>query len=148
MVRLLTPFILFIFGLIISIYSYITYADFDSYGAAFYPTIIGGLVSSFSLVDFFMELKMKKAYVFQSFNFYRELMAVIFVLGAILFYILFSDVLGFILTVSFILIAMSAPLVKKNKVLTAIFLVFVAIAIYLLFAKILQVSLPAGVLFE
>ena len=129
MVRLLTPFILFIFGLIISIYSYITYADFDSYGAAFYPTIIGGLVSSFSLVDFFMELKMKKAYVFQSFNFYRELMAVIFVLGAILFYILFSDVLGFILTVSFILIAMSAPLVKKNKVLTAIFLVFVAIAI-------------------
>lgn len=148
MVRLLTPFILFIFGLIISIYSYLTYADFDTYGAAFYPTIIGGLVSSFSLIDFLMELNMRKSYVFRSFNFYRELLAMIVVAGGVLFYILLSDILGFILTVSLILIMMSVSLVKKNKILTAIFLVFVAMAIYLLFAKVLQVSLPAGILFE
>ncbi|TNG89287.1 tripartite tricarboxylate transporter TctB family protein, partial [Pasteurellaceae bacterium USgator41] len=125
-----------------------TYGDFDSYGAAYYPTIIGALVSVFSFVDFIMELKMKKTYVFQSFNFSREIIAVCFVAIAILFYIFLADVLGFVITTSLILIFMAIPLVKKQKVFTALFLIVVATLIYLLFAKVLQVSLPVGLFFE
>lgn len=148
MIRLLTPAVLLIFGLIISIYSYSTYADFDTYGAAYYPTIIGALVSIFSFIDFIMELKMKKTYVFQSFNLSREVLAVCFVAAAILLYIFLADVLGFVLTTSLIIIFMAIPLVKKQKILTALFLIVVAVLIYLLFAKVLQVSLPVGLFFE
>ncbi|KAE9528386.1 tripartite tricarboxylate transporter TctB family protein [Testudinibacter aquarius] len=148
MIRLFIPIVLLIFGLIISIYSYSTYGDFDSYGAAYYPTIIGALVSVFSFVDFIMELKMKKTYVFQSFNFSREIIAVCFVVIAVLFYIFLADVLGFVITTSLILIFMAVPLVKKQKVFTALFLIVVATLIYLLFAKVLQVSLPVGLFFE
>ncbi|MDU8924808.1 tripartite tricarboxylate transporter TctB family protein [Pasteurellaceae bacterium LIM206] len=148
MIRLFIPFILFFFGLVISAYSYITYADFASYGAAFYPTIIGILVAVFSVIDFLMEVNMRKEYVFQSINIRRELLAVSFVFVSIVFYVLCSDILGFIITTSLILILMTIPLIKTHKFSTALFLILVSVGIYLLFAQVLQVSLPQGILLE
>ncbi|PJG85729.1 tripartite tricarboxylate transporter TctB family protein [Conservatibacter flavescens] len=148
MVRLFTPLILCIFGLFIASYSYITYADFSAYGAAFYPTIIGCLVALFSLMDFVMELKIRHAYVVQSINLNHQLKAVGFVCFAIVFYIVFSERIGFILTTGLILILMALPWVKKNKILTALFLMLVSAAIYGVFAQVLQVALPTGALFE
>lgn len=148
MVRLITPFILCIFGLIISVYSYNTYTDFASYGAAFYPTIIGTLVSFFALIDFIIEVKMKDKYVFSRFNLSQDGSIILFVCGIVFFYILCSDYIGFILTTSIMLIVLTLPFLKTGKILTALFLIILSVGIYYLFARVLLVSLPDGLLFQ
>lgn len=89
-----------------------------------------------------MELKMRKNYVFQSFNISREIQSVGLVFCVILFYILLADVFGFITTASLILLIMTLPLIKTNRISTALLLIFFVIGIYLLFYKVLQVPLP------
>lgn len=89
-----------------------------------------------------MELKMRKNYVFQSFNIRREIQSVGLVFCVILFYILLAGVLGFITTASLILLIMTLPLIKTNRISTALLLIFFVIGIYLLFYKVLQVPLP------
>lgn len=148
MFRLVTPLILFLFGLLIAIYSYQTYGDFAEYGAAFYPTIIGILVAFFGLVDFIMELRIKGKYVFQNFDLVQDGKIILLMIGIVGFYIGVSDYLGFVITTSLILIFMTLPFIKKHKILTALFLFILSIGIYLLFAKVLLVGLPAGALFE
>jgi len=142
------PFILCIFGLVISIYSYSTYGDFNSYGAAFYPTVIGGLVFFFSLVDFVMEIKMKEQYIFQRFNLLRDGKTILLMCGLVFFYIFCVEYLGFILTASIILIVWTLPLLKTGKILTALFLIILSVGIYYLFAHILLVNLPSSMFFR
>ena len=148
MFRLLTPLFIFSFGLIIAVYSYITYADFDSYGAAFYPTIVGGLVALFALIDFMMELNLRKKHAFQIINVIQDIKIIILIIGVVLFYIVAIDYLGFILTTALILIGLAVPLLKKHRITTSVFLILLATGIYLLFAKVLLVPLPNGILFE
>jgi hypothetical protein len=148
MVRLITPFILCLFGIVVSVYSYITYADFTSYGAAFYPTVIGAFVSIFSLIDLGMEIKMKSKYVFQSFNLSQDCKIILLIIGVIFFYIFCVEYLGFIITVSIILITLTLPLLKTGKILTALFLIILSVGIYYLFARVLLVNLPSGIWFE
>ncbi|HBO38820.1 MAG TPA: hypothetical protein DD638_09175 [Pasteurellaceae bacterium] len=148
MFRLLTPLFIFSFGLIVSVYSYITYADFSTYGAAFYPTIIGGAVAFFALLDFVMELKLRNKYVVQIINVKQDIKIIGIMVATVLFYIASVDYLGFILTTSLILLCLTLPLLKKQRIMTAVFLIILAVGIYLLFAKVLQVSLPSGILFE
>lgn len=147
MLRLLTPLFIFILGLTISLYSYYTYADFSSYGAAFFPTIIGIFVSFFSIIDFLMELKIRNKYIFQSFNFKRDILSTLLIITLIFSYLIVSEYIGFILTCSLILIILTIPLLKTKKLITTIFLIILSIAIYILFAKVLLVSLPTGILF-
>lgn len=148
MIRLFTPIVLFIFGLIVSIYSYQTYGDFSEYGAAFYPTVIGAIVAIFGLIDFGMEVKIKGKYVFQNFDLIQDGKIILLMTAVVGFYIFTVDYLGFILTTSLILIALTLPLLGKHKILTALFLVVLAVGIYLLFAKVLLVGLPNGIFFE
>ena len=148
MFRLLTPLFIFSFGLIIAVYSYITYADFDAYGAAFYPTIVGGLVALFALIDFMMEFKLRKQSVFQIVNAIQDIKIIVLIVSVVLFYIIALDYLGFILTTALILITLAIPLLKKHRITTSVFLILLAIGIYLLFAKVLLVPLPNGILFE
>ncbi|KGQ49109.1 tripartite tricarboxylate transporter TctB family protein [Gallibacterium anatis] len=147
MLRLLTPLFIFILGLTISLYSYYTYADFSSYGAAFFPTIIGIFVSFFSIIDFLMELKIRNKYIFQSFNFKRDILSTLLIITLIFSYLIVSEYIGFILTCSLILITLTIPLLKTKKLITTIFLIILSISIYILFAKVLLVSLPTGILF-
>lgn len=148
MFRLATPLILFLFGLLIAVYSYRAYGDFAEYGAAFYPTVIGSLVAFFGLVDFVMEVKIKGKYVFQNFDWVQDGKIMLLMIGVVVFYIGASDYLGFVITTSLILIVMTLPLIKKHKMLTALFLFILSIGIYFLFAGVLLVGLPRGVLFE
>lgn len=148
MIRLITPFILFLFGLCVSIYSYQTYGDFAQYGAAFYPTVIGVLVVFFSLIDFIMELKLKGKYVFQHFDLIQDGKAILLIIAVVSFYIFMTDYLGFVLTTFLILTTLTLPLLKTRKLLTVLFLFALSIGIYFLFAKILLVGLPIGILFE
>lgn len=148
MIRLITPFILILFGLAVSVYSYTAYGDFADYGAAFYPTVIGGLVSFFALIDFGMEMRMKGKAVVQSFSLSRDGKVILLMAGVVFFYLFCVEYLGFILTVSIILIALTLPLLKTGKISTALFLVLLAVGIYYLFARVLLVSLPGGVWFE
>ncbi|WP_439236185.1 tripartite tricarboxylate transporter TctB family protein [Lonepinella koalarum] len=148
MIRLLTPVILLIFGLIISGYSYYTYGDFSDYGAAFYPTIIGFLVAFFSLIDFVMELKLKGKYIFQHFDLVQDGKIILLLSGVVLFYLISSEYLGFVISVAIILNVLSMPFLTKNRVLVSLFLIMLSIGIYLLFAKVLLVGLPTGTLFE
>lgn len=148
MIRLFTPAFLFVFGLIVSIYSYQTYGDFHDFGAAFYPTIIGGLVSLFGLIDFGMELKIKGKYIFQSFDLKQDGKIILLLTLTILFYLIAVEYLGFILTTAIILIALTLPFLKSHRLSTALFLFVLAIGIYFLFAKVLMVPLASGVLFE
>ncbi|MGY6773040.1 tripartite tricarboxylate transporter TctB family protein [Gallibacterium sp. ZY190522] len=147
MLRLLTPLFIFILGLTISLYSYYTYADFSNYGAAFFPTIVGFLLSSFSIIDFLIELNIKNKYIFQSFNIKNDIMSILLTTSLIITYIFISKYIGFILTCSLILISFTIPLLKQKKLITAIFLIILSIAIYILFGKVLLVSLPTGILF-
>ena len=73
---------------------------------------------------------------------------ILLMIGIVGFYIGVSDYLGFVITTSLILIFMTLPFIKKHKILTALFLFILSIGIYLLFAKVLLVGLPAGALFE
>lgn len=148
MIRLITPFILVLFGLVVSVYSYTAYGDFSEYGAAFYPTIVGGLVSLFALIDFGMEMRMKGKAVVQSFSLSRDGKVILLMTGVVFFYLFCVEYLGFILTVSIILIALTLPLLKTGKISTALFLVLLSVGIYYLFARVLLVSLPGGVWFE
>lgn len=148
MIRILTPLLILTISLIISIYSYYTYGDFTSYGAAFYPTIIGGILCIFSLIDFFMELNLKKKYIFKKIDIKKDIFSGSLIIITIIFYIIASNFLGFILTTSIILISLTIPFIKNRKVITTIFLIFLSFAIYFLFAKILLVSLPNGIFFE
>ena len=146
MFRLFTPIILSVFGLWIAIYSYIKYADFKTYGAAFYPTIIGFLVFLFAILDFLMELKIKNKNL--NFNLSIDGKFILLIAAVVIFYIVAANYLGFILTTAIILNAMVLPLVKKNKIFIGAFLIILSIGIYLLFAKVLLVGLPSGILFK
>ncbi|AAU36887.1 MULTISPECIES: tripartite tricarboxylate transporter TctB family protein [Basfia] len=148
MFRLITPIALFFFGLFVSIYSYQSYGDFAEYGAAFYPTAVGVLVSFFSLVDFIMELRIKDKYVFQHFDFFQDGKIILLIIAIISFYIFVADYLGFIITTSLILIFLTLPFLEKYKLLTALLLIILSIGIYLLFARVLLVGLPSGIIFE
>ena len=148
MFRLLTPLFIFSFGLIIAVYSYITYADFDSYGAAFYPTIVGGLVALFALIDFLMEFKLRKNHIVDIISAIQDIKIIGLMAGVVLLYTIAIDYLGFILTTALILIGLAVPLLKKHRITTSVFLILLAVGIYLLFAKVLLVPLPNGILFE
>ncbi|PVX39686.1 tripartite tricarboxylate transporter TctB family protein [Pasteurella langaaensis DSM 22999] len=148
MIRLFTPIFLFIFGLIVSVYSYQAYGDFSEYGAAFYPTVIGVILAFFGFIDFIMEIKLKGKYVFQSFDLIQDGKIILLITAVIGFYILTVDYLGFVLTTTLILCFLTLPFMVKNKILIAVLLFILAIGIYLLFAKLLLVGLPGGILFE
>lgn len=147
MIRFITPIILILFGLIISIYSYCTYGDFHSYGAAFFPTIIGGCVAAFAMLDLIIEISIRNKYVFQNINFKKDLKVIFGISLVILFYIFLSDLLGFVVTTSILLMGLTLPFVKKNRLILAIFLIILSILINLLFAKVLLVPLPEGIFF-
>ncbi|MDH2927787.1 MULTISPECIES: tripartite tricarboxylate transporter TctB family protein [Lonepinella] len=148
MIRLLTPVILLIFGLIISGYSYYTYGDFSDYGAAFYPTIIGFLVSFFGLIDFIMEVKLRDKYIFQSFDWLQDGKVILAISVIVLFYLFSSEYVGFILSVAIILNVLTQPFLEKNRLFIGSLLFLLSIGIYFLFAKVLLVGLPSGMLFE
>ncbi len=148
MVRLITPLLLLVFGITISFYSYQTYGDFNEYGAAFYPTIIGGLVAVFGFVDFVMEMKIKGKYVFQHFNSVQDSKALLLIVAVVLFYLFVSEIAGFVITTATVLLALTLPLIKSRKIFTALFLIALSYGIYLLFAQVLMVSLPSGTLLD
>ncbi|MDD0824066.1 tripartite tricarboxylate transporter TctB family protein [Mannheimia sp. AT1] len=148
MIRFITPVLLCIFGSIIAIYSYTTYGDFDSYGAAFFPTIIGVCVVVFSLLDLIIEISIRNKYVFQNFNIKQDVKVILAISFSVLFYIFASDFIGFVATTSLILLGLTLPFVNKNRLILTIFLIILSILIYLLFAKVLLVPLPDGTLFS
>jgi putative tricarboxylic transport membrane protein len=68
---------------------------------------------------------------------------IVFVLGAIVSYILFSDYVGFLIF-SFVILMILMKWLKVSIKLSLVMSVSVTLAIYLLFAKILLVPLPWG----
>ena len=147
MFRLIAPLFISLFGIIVSIYSYITYQDFSSYGAAFYPTVIGVLVALFAIIDFCMERNIRHKYIFQVFDIKRDIKYSLMISLIVLFYILVIDYLGFIVTTSIILLSLTLPYIKEKRMLIGSFLIIISTGIYFLFAKVLLVPLSSGILF-
>ena len=75
----------------------------------------------------------------------RSVINALFLFGAIIFYILASEYLGFLITGFLILIVMMFQLKVRIKVSLPASLILV-VGIYYLFAKILRVPLPYGIL--
>lgn len=147
MLRLFIPISLFLFGLTLASYSYFAYQDFFEYGASFYPVIIGGVTALLACIDFLFELKNSHKYIYQRLNLRKDLKIISVICVMVLFYIMATDYLGFILTSTLILSSLVLPRIATHKLFTLLLLLMISIGIYFLFANILLVPLPIGIFF-
>ena len=120
------------FGLFLIVYSAYSLGDFSEYGAAFMPSIIGGGMIIFSR-DQESDIPLVS---------WHEIKFVLLIIGIILFYVLASDYLGFILTGLII----TAPLMMKyattKPIYSFIISASVVLGVYYLFTAVLLVPLP------
>ncbi|KLU19269.1 tripartite tricarboxylate transporter TctB family protein [Proteus cibarius] len=126
------------FGLFLIVYSAYSLGDFSEYGAAFMPSIIGGGMIIFSLIDIFSRDQESDIPLVS----WHEIKFVLLIIGIILFYVFASDYLGFILTGLII----TAPLMMKYAITKPIYSFIISasvvLGVYYLFTAVLLVPLP------
>ena len=68
-------------------------------------------------------------------------------IAAVVFYIAFVDVLGFVVTSSLIVVALLVPFLGQRRLMASLAAIAAVAGIYYLFSAILLVPLPSGSLF-
>jgi putative tricarboxylic transport membrane protein len=76
----------------------------------------------------------------------NDLIPILIVLGFILFYILFLELLGFIIVTALFIFFCSWYLGYKKFISNSLVSIVLPVAIYFLFVSFLQIQLPSGVL--
>ena len=126
------------FGLFLIVYSAYSLGDFNEYGAAFMPSIIGGGMIIFSLIDIFSRDQESDIL----FVLWHKIKFILLIIAIFLFYVFASDYLGFILTGLII----TAPLMMKyattKPIYSFIISASVVLGVYYLFTAVLLVPLP------
>ncbi|MEQ4921962.1 tripartite tricarboxylate transporter TctB family protein [Proteus hauseri] len=126
------------FGLFLIVYSAYSLGDFSEYGAAFMPSIIGGGIIIFSLIDIFS----RKQETDTPLVTWHEIKFVLLIIGVILFYVLAADYLGFILTGLIITAPLMMKYAKLKYIYSFIISASVVLGVYYLFTAVLLVPLP------
>lgn len=136
--RHIVSILMLFFGFFLIGYSTYSLGDFSEYGAAFMPSVVGAGIIIFSLTDM-MSRKNEDDVPLVT---WHEIKFVLIVTGLIVFYILFVDYLGFILTGLII----TAPLMMKYARAKAIYSLIISfgvvVGVYYLFTAVLLVPLP------
>ncbi|MGE8205484.1 tripartite tricarboxylate transporter TctB family protein [Heyndrickxia sp. NPDC080065] len=105
------------------------------------PIALGFILLVLSIGLFFIKDSGKIAKVSK-----EDLVPILVVIGFILFYILFLELLGFIIVTALFIFFCSWYLGYKHFLSNSIVSLVLPIAIYLLFTAFLQVQLPSGIL--
>ncbi|WJV54071.1 tripartite tricarboxylate transporter TctB family protein [Pectobacteriaceae bacterium CE70] len=141
---LISPVIFFAFGCFLLGYSQYVLRDIGNFGAGFMPAFVGVGIIIFSLLEFSIKA-VKKSRSLP--NKTMTITGSVIVITPIIFYLLFVDYLGFIITTSIILFSLMLKFIKTHRIWMTILAIVFSSLIYLLFAKVLLVALPAGKLF-
>ncbi|HGN1673420.1 TPA: tripartite tricarboxylate transporter TctB family protein [Proteus mirabilis] len=136
--RHILSFIFCLFGLFLIIYSAYSLGDFSEYGAAFMPSLIGGGMIVFSLLDIFA----KKQQMDTPLVTWHEIKFVLLIIGIILFYVFFAEYLGFIVTGFIVIAPLMMKYAKVKPIFSFIISAGIVLGIYYLFTAVLLVPLP------
>jgi len=136
--RHIVSLVMFFFGLFLIGYSTYSLGDFSEYGAAFMPSVVGAGIIIFSLTDM-MSRKNEDDVPLVT---WHEIKFVLIVSGLIIFYILFVDYLGFILTGLIITAPLMMKYARAKAVYSLIISLGVVVGVYYLFTAVLLVPLP------
>ena len=136
--RHIISLIMLFFGFFLIGYSSYSLGDFSEYGAAFMPSVVGGGIIIFSLADM-MSRKNEDDVPLVT---WHEIKFVLIVSGLIIFYILFVDYLGFILTGLIITAPLMMKYARAKAAYSFIISLGVVVGVYYLFTAVLLVPLP------
>ncbi|HGN1267153.1 TPA: tripartite tricarboxylate transporter TctB family protein [Proteus mirabilis] len=136
--RHILSFIFCLFGLFLIIYSTYSLSDFSEYGAAFMPSLIGGGMIVFSLLDIFA----KKQQMDTPLVTWHEIKFVLLIIGIILFYVFFAEYLGFIVTGFIVITPLMMKYAKVKPIFSFIISAGIVLGVYYLFTAVLLVPLP------
>jgi|GEM_PF-518455 len=144
---LLLPLLFLILGSGMALYAWIVLGDAGSYGAGFMPAAIGCLITLLSALELVRETRRWLVLRPQPESGGRELFSLAVVIAAVVFYIAFVDVLGFVVTSSLIVVALLVPFLGQRRLMASLAAIAAVAGIYYLFSAILLVPLPSGSLF-
>lgn len=136
--RHIISLVMLFFGLFLIIYSTYSLGDFSAYGAAFMPSVVGGGIIIFSLAEMMSRNNEDDVPLVT----WHEIKFVFIVSGFIIFYILFVDYLGFILTGMIITAPLMMKYARARMVYSLIISLGVVVGVYYLFTAVLLVPLP------
>lgn len=135
--RHIVSLVMLFFGLFLIGYSSYSLGDFSEYGAAFMPSVVGGGIIIFSITDMLRKNDEDTPLVT-----WHEIKFVLIVSGLIIFYILFVDYLGFILTGLIITAPLMMKYARAKAIYSLIISLGVVVGVYYLFTAVLLVPLP------
>lgn len=136
--RHIVSLLMFFFGIFLIGYSSYSLGDFSEYGAAFMPSVVGAGIIIFSLTDMLSRKNEDDVPLVT----WHEIKFVLIVSALILFYILFVDYLGFILTGLIITAPLMMKYARAKAAYSFIISLGVVIGVYYLFTTVLLVPLP------
>ncbi|MCS3431314.1 tripartite tricarboxylate transporter TctB family protein [Klebsiella sp. BIGb0407] len=136
--RHIVSLVMFFFGLFLIGYSTYSLGDFSEYGAAFMPSVVGAGIILFSLTDMLSRKNEDDVPLVT----WHEIKFVLIVSGLIIFYILFVDYLGFILTGLIITAPLMMKYARAKAIYSLIISLGVVVGVYYLFTAVLLVPLP------
>jgi putative tricarboxylic transport membrane protein len=117
-------------------------------GPGFFPTLIGGIFSLLSLALFIGSFS-KKSQVREKIHFWREEKSwrkVVLSLGSLVFYLIFLNYLGYIITTFLFIFFLLKFVGKRGWVSSILTAVLVSLGTYAVFKMGLRVSLPKGLI--
>lgn len=136
--RHIVSLVMFFFGSFLIGYSTYSLGDFSEYGAAFMPSVVGAGIIIFSLTDMLSRKNEDDVPLVT----WHEIKFVLIVSGLIIFYILFVDYLGFILTGLIITAPLMMKYARAKAIYSLIISLGVVVGVYYLFTAVLLVPLP------
>lgn len=130
-------FLFLLFGSSLIAYSVCSLGNFADFGAGLMPTIAGSAMIIFSIADILCSANSQTEKYDKT-----DIQCVGIISASVLFYVLISDALGFILTGFIIITSLMTQYAQCGRVKSAMIAFVVVFSTYLLFAKVLSVPLP------
>lgn len=140
-----TPLFLLIFAMFIFGWSITQYGGISQYGAGFMPCIISGLLLLFlAAIDVAIDIKHRhRNKVSLTLD---EVKALLLVITVVLLFVLLLDILGFVIC-SFLLLFILMKIRGVRLLHSVIVSISASLIIWFIFARVLLVAFPEGILF-
>ncbi|EMW0843746.1 tripartite tricarboxylate transporter TctB family protein [Escherichia coli] len=139
----ITPLFLLIFAMFIFGWSITQYGGISQYGAGFMPCIISGLLF-LAAIDVAIDIKHRhRNKVSLTFD---EVKALLLVITVVLLFVLLLDILGFVIC-SFLLLFILMKIRGVRLLHSVIVSISASLIIWFIFARVLLVAFPEGILF-
>ncbi|MDW3504181.1 tripartite tricarboxylate transporter TctB family protein [Escherichia coli] len=140
----ITPLFLLIFAMFIFGWSITQYGGISQYGAGFMSCIISGLLLFLAAIDVAIDIKHRhRNKVSLTFD---EVKALLLVITVVLLFVLLLDILGFVIC-SFLLLFILMKIRGVRLLHSVIVSISASLIIWFIFARVLLVAFPEGILF-